>query len=234
MCAAIGSALLWACVVGFAIGAVDGLPLLALGAVGAVGTAASLPLLRRREVELEDLAATDPLTGLANHRGFHQALISQLERARRRDRRLALVMIDIDNFKAVNDAHGHPYGDEVLRSIGKALRIAVSGVGSAARTGGEEFALIVPDRSADDCLSHGGACPRRRRVGLGSGHRPLLLGGGRGVSGRRRRRLEPLPARRGRPLLGEAPRQGPHPPLRPGARAARVDQAPRRRGHRAP
>ena len=150
MCAAIGSALLWACVVGFAIGGVDGLPLLALGAVGAVGTAASLPLLRRREAELEGLAGTDPLTGLANHRGFHQTLISQLERARHNDRRLALVMIDLDNFKAVNDAHGHPYGDEVLRSIGKALRIAVSGVGSAARTGGEEFALIVPDRSADD------------------------------------------------------------------------------------
>jgi diguanylate cyclase (GGDEF)-like protein len=58
-------------------------------------------------------------------------------------------MLDVDHFKAVNDAHGHSYGDEVLRSIGKGLRIAVSGEGIAARVGGEEFALIVPDRDAE-------------------------------------------------------------------------------------
>jgi diguanylate cyclase (GGDEF)-like protein len=148
--AAIGSTLMWGCVVAFALGAVDGVPLLILGGIGALGTAALLPLVRRRQAELEGLARTDPLTGLANHRGFHQALIRQIERARLHDRRVALVMIDLDNFKAVNDAHGHPYGDEVLRSIGKTLRIAVSGVGYAARTGGEEFALIIPDRSAED------------------------------------------------------------------------------------
>jgi diguanylate cyclase (GGDEF)-like protein len=147
---ALGFGVLWICVVAFAIGAVDGAPLLALGAAGVIGTVALLPLVRRREAELEGLARTDPLTGLANHRGFHQELIRQLDRARRTDERLALVMIDLDNFKAVNDAYGHPYGDEVLKSIGKSLRIALSGDGTAARVGGEEFALIVPGRSAED------------------------------------------------------------------------------------
>ncbi len=74
LCAAIGSALLWVCVVGFAIGAVDGLPLLASAAVGALGTAALLPAAQTPRGELEGLAGTDPLTGLANHRGFHQEL----------------------------------------------------------------------------------------------------------------------------------------------------------------
>ena len=80
-----------------------------------------------------------------------------------RDRRLALVMLDLDNFKAVNDAHGHPYGDEVLRSIGKALRIAVERTrDTAARVGGEEFALIVPDRDAEAAYRDRGARAGRR------------------------------------------------------------------------
>jgi len=140
---------LWVGVVALASAGVEGVPLLVLGCAGVVGTAALLPLVRRREAELEGLSRTDPLTGLANHRGFHQALARQLERAHRQNGRLALVMLDVDHFKAVNDAHGHSYGDEVLRSIGKGLRIAVSGQGTAARVGGEEFALIVPDRDAE-------------------------------------------------------------------------------------
>jgi diguanylate cyclase (GGDEF)-like protein len=160
---AMGFGVLWICVVAFAIGAVDGAPLLALGAAGVIGTVALLPLVRRREAELEGLARTDPLTGLANHRGFHQELIRQLDRARHTDERLALVMIDLDNFKAVNDAYGHPYGDEVLKSIGKSLRIALGGDGTAARVGGEEFALIVPGRSAED--AYGTAERARDAVG---------------------------------------------------------------------
>ncbi len=146
---AVGASLLWFCVVALAAAGVEGVPLLVLGCGGALGTAALLPLVKRHESELEGLSRIDPLTGLANHRGFHQALARQLERARGKDRRLALVMLDVDNFKAVNDAHGHSHGDEVLRSIGKSLRIAVNGTGTAARIGGKEFALILPDRSAE-------------------------------------------------------------------------------------
>jgi diguanylate cyclase (GGDEF)-like protein len=147
--AAIGFGTLWMGVVALAVVALDGPPLVALGSAGVVLTAALLPLIKRHEAELEGLSRIDPLTGLANHRGFHQALSRELERAKRWNRRLSLVMLDVDNFKAVNDAHGHPYGDEVLRSIGKSLRIAVSGAGTAARVGGEEFALIVPNSGAE-------------------------------------------------------------------------------------
>ncbi len=147
--AAFGFGLLWICVVVLAAGTAEATPLVLLGSVGALLTAALLPIVKRREAELDGLARTDPLTGLANHRGFHQALRRDLERARRSEARLSLVMLDLDNFKAVNDSHGHPYGDEVLRSIGKCLGIAVDGAGTAARIGGEEFALIVPGRDAE-------------------------------------------------------------------------------------
>src|SRR5581483_3138522 len=146
--AAAGFGVLWVCVVVLAAVAHSGV-LAAVGAVGTAGTLALLPLVRRRDAELEGLSRTDPLTGLANHRGFHQALSRELERARGKDGRLAVVMLDVDNFKAVNHAHGHPYGDEVLRSIGKSLRIATGGAGMAARIGGEEFALIAPDQDAE-------------------------------------------------------------------------------------
>src|SRR6476619_617512 len=78
--AAVGFGVLWAGVVVLATGGVDGVPLLVLGCAGVVGTAALLPMIRRHEAELEGLSRTDPLTGLANHRGFHQALARQLER----------------------------------------------------------------------------------------------------------------------------------------------------------
>ncbi len=147
--AALGLGLLWICALFLATAGVNGTPLLVLAACGVLGTAALLPLVRRREAELDGLSRTDPLTGLANHHGFHQALARELDRARKKDGRLGLVMLDLDNFKAVNDAHGHSHGDEVLRSIGKSLRVAISGTGTAARIGGEEFALIVPDRGAE-------------------------------------------------------------------------------------
>ncbi len=147
--AALGLGLLWICALALAATGVDGLPLLVLAAGGVLGTIALLPLVRRREAELDGLSRTDPLTGLANHRGFHQALRQELERARHREGRVALVLLDVHNFKAVNDAHGHSRGDEVLRSIGRSLRVGISGTGTAARIGGEEFALIVPDRSAE-------------------------------------------------------------------------------------
>ena len=77
-------------------------------------------------------------------------------------------MLDLDNFKAVNDTHGHPYGDEVLRAVGKALRIAVRDSRTAARTGGEEFALILPGTDAELRVPDRRACPRGGRDGLGS------------------------------------------------------------------
>lgn len=94
--------------------------------------------------ELRRLVATDPLTGLANHRGYHEALRVELDRASHEGTELSLVIIDLDDFKVVNDEHGHPYGDEVLRGIGERLRSAVRDSDIAARIGGEEFGLVLP------------------------------------------------------------------------------------------
>jgi diguanylate cyclase (GGDEF)-like protein len=118
--------------------------LLILSGMGLVGTVALVPGAYRRQVrKLRGLAATDALTGLTNHRGFQEALAAELERARRDGRPMSLVMLDLDNFKTVNDTHGHPYGDELLRAVGKALADVVRSTDTAARIGGEEFALIL-------------------------------------------------------------------------------------------
>jgi diguanylate cyclase (GGDEF)-like protein len=137
--------MLWLCVVALAAAGIEGQPVLALSGLGLLGTAALLPLAHQQQVsKLRGLAATDALTDLTNHRGFQEVLAAELERARRADRPLALVMLDLDNFKWVNDTHGHPYGDEVLREVGRKLRDVVRGTDTAARVGGEEFALILP------------------------------------------------------------------------------------------
>jgi diguanylate cyclase (GGDEF)-like protein len=149
MSAAAGFGVLWICVVALASGAIHGGALIALGSAGVLLTAALLPLVNRHEEELEGLAETDALTGLANHRGFHDRLDAELEGARRHGRRLALVALDLDNFQAVNDALGHPSGDEVLRMVGERLGELVRNTGVAARVGGQEFALILPNRSAE-------------------------------------------------------------------------------------
>jgi diguanylate cyclase (GGDEF)-like protein/PAS domain S-box-containing protein len=97
---------------------------------------------RRR---LADRAATDPLTGLANHRTFHETLRVEVERARRNERDLALVVFDLDHFKRVNDLLGHQAGDRVLAEVGRRLQAQARTGETLARIGGEEFAWILPD-----------------------------------------------------------------------------------------
>ena len=136
---------LWLAVVALAVAGMEGSPLVVLSGIGLLGTAALLPVADRQQVrKLRGLAATDALTDLTNHRGFQEVLAAELESARRAARPVALVMMDLDNFKSVNDTHGHPYGDEVLRAVGKNLGGVVRATDTAARVGGEEFALILP------------------------------------------------------------------------------------------
>jgi diguanylate cyclase (GGDEF)-like protein len=99
---------------------------------------------------LSEAAHHDPLTDLLNRRGFQHVFDTELERARRADQSLSLIVGDVDRFKRVNDVHGHAAGDAVLRRVSAAIRGAKRGFDSAARVGGEEFAVLAPD-----CDEHG-------------------------------------------------------------------------------
>jgi diguanylate cyclase (GGDEF)-like protein len=90
-------------------------------------------------------ARTDALTGCLNHSAMHDALGREIERCRRKGHALSLVIFDLDDFKQVNERHGHPAGDDVLRQVGESLRESVRAYDLVARYGGDEFAVIAMD-----------------------------------------------------------------------------------------
>src|SRR5207237_5780409 len=98
----------------------------------------------RTRAQLELQAQTDSLTGLFNHRYFHDRLRAELQRVSRVHDSVAVLMLDIDDFKRVNDVHGHGTGDEILRQLARALARTVRGSDVVCRLGGEEFAVILP------------------------------------------------------------------------------------------
>jgi len=97
-------------------------------------------------------AVTDPLTGLYNRRLFGEGFEKELNRARRYGLPLGLVMLDLHRFKEVNDKHGHPRGDEVLRAAATTLKKALRTSDSAFRIGGDEFAVLLPQTDAEQAL----------------------------------------------------------------------------------
>lgn len=101
--------------------------------------------LQTANVKLRDMAVRDGLTGLFNHRYFHDLLETEFRRAVRYKRTYALVMFDLDHFKQVNDTHGHITGDEVLKQVGQMVSEHNRASDLAARYGGEEFALLLPE-----------------------------------------------------------------------------------------
>jgi two-component system cell cycle response regulator len=103
--------------------------------------------LTTRNEELALLSRTDQLTGLSNRRHGEERLRAEIEAARRYERPLTVLMIDIDHFKGVNDRYGHAGGDAVLRGLGHRLRDLLRGADTAARWGGEEFVVLLPDTS---------------------------------------------------------------------------------------
>ena len=102
--------------------------------------------------QVQRMAATDGLTGVANRTTFQERLDSELARAARAGEDLTLLMLDIDQFKRLNDAHGHQVGDGVLRRVARALKAGSRPYDTPARYGGEEFALVLPRTSQEDGL----------------------------------------------------------------------------------
>jgi diguanylate cyclase (GGDEF)-like protein len=124
-------------------------PFLAAALVGPLMAIALYQRSIHRELEAVRLALTDPLTGLGNHRSFHERLQRDLEAAEAGENILSLCLLDIDNFKDINDRHGHPTGDRVLAHVAKRLRQD----GEAFRLGGDEFALLLPGKRDDEALA---------------------------------------------------------------------------------
>ena len=137
------------------------------------------------EEKLEALATEDGLTGLANRRRFDERLIEEWNRAYREKTSLSLLLIDVDQFKAYNDEHGHPAGDACLRSVARILAAEAHRVSDlAARYGGEEFALLLPNTDAAGCARIGERVRRALREAgmshsqnLPSGRVTVSLGG---------------------------------------------------------
>jgi diguanylate cyclase (GGDEF)-like protein len=117
--------------------------------------------LRENELQLQALAHTDTLTGLANRLLFDARLEQSMQQARRSQGQTALLLVDLDHFKAINDSYGHAIGDEVLRSAAERFRAAVREVDTVARLGGDEFAIVLAaigsaadaDRMADKIVA---------------------------------------------------------------------------------
>src|SRR4029078_3789476 len=112
------------------------------------------------------MAYRDPLTGLWNRRYFEERLNEELSRSQRAglSRRFSVMVLDLNDFKATNDRHGHVVGDKVLKDVGEFLNRHLRPHDVACRTGGDEFSVLLPDLSAEDC----GHLIDRLRGGVGA------------------------------------------------------------------
>jgi diguanylate cyclase (GGDEF)-like protein len=125
----------------------------------------------RVRAQLQSMVLTDPLTGCLNRRGFDQALGREIARSARAGRELGLLAIDLDHFKLVNDTCGHLAGDAVLRDMGALLQQTARAGDIVARTGGEEFSVILPDSGTS------GASQLATRLCERIRGRPFIVGG---------------------------------------------------------
>ena len=119
-------------------------------AVVAVGVLVMSRRLRASHAALWKLARRDELTGVGNYRGLHERLAEEIARHRRHSREFALILLDLDGFKEINERYGHLEGDTLLTEIGSALKDEIRREDSVFRQGGDEFAVIVPEASSAD------------------------------------------------------------------------------------
>jgi diguanylate cyclase (GGDEF)-like protein len=123
---------------------------------------------------VSEQAVTDDLTGLANNRAFREQIEREAARALRFGLDLSLLILDLDNFKSVNDTYGHPQGDAVLSTIGRILREESRGIDRPARYGGEEFVVALPETDAEGALE----LAERIRERIEAAQVELIDGGG--------------------------------------------------------
>jgi diguanylate cyclase (GGDEF)-like protein len=120
------------------------------------------------ELELRRIAQTDHLTGAATRRGFALELDKEIARSRRSERTSALVLLDVDHFKSVNDTYGHPVGDAVLQNLAGCVRTILREGDVFGRIGGEEFAILLPGASVEEAFE----CAERIRLAVAE--KPLV------------------------------------------------------------
>jgi diguanylate cyclase (GGDEF)-like protein len=113
---------------------------------------AATDALRQQKEAAESLARTDSLTGLANRRAFDEVAELEIQRAVRYGTPLALVIADLDHFKAINDRYGHHVGDEVLKGFARILTTSVRGIDLVGRWGGEEFVVLMPGTGIEEAM----------------------------------------------------------------------------------
>jgi diguanylate cyclase (GGDEF)-like protein len=125
----------------------------------------------RQRAELRRLSRTDPLTGLVNRRGFEERLAAEIAHADRSAFPLALLVLDLDRFKEINDTEGHAVGDELLRWVAKIARATVREHDVVGRLGGDEFAVVLPETSKRQAQA-----VARRLAGRLAGRAPASIG----------------------------------------------------------
>ena len=128
----------------------------------------------RLHAEVRSLSLTDALSGISNRRYFDLIMEKEIERSRRYNRDLSVILIDIDMFKSYNDDFGHLAGDDAIKEVARCIDTGIRELDVASRFGGEEFAVILPETSAAGALL---VAERIRGVVTGSGafRRPLSI-----------------------------------------------------------